>query len=208
MNGGDAHGNCRTGWILDSSAKPTHLGGMKRVVIRLAVGLAALTTVAFADAIQKWRTPDGSLYFGDRPPAGSTLIETFADTPPAPAMVAPADVASLAQAAADGREIIRRREAERVAEAQRDQEREARLAELETLRAEGDFGMPLFITSTVRPCRVPHRCFPGRRHPGPIVHSIVPGRSHAVISSRTPPPPRPSAASGFVSSPSRRGRIN
>ena len=29
---------------------------------------------ASADVIQKWKTPDGKLYFGDHPPAGSTKL--------------------------------------------------------------------------------------------------------------------------------------
>jgi hypothetical protein len=31
-------------------------------------------TIATGDVIQKWRTPGGGLYFGDRPPPGSTKI--------------------------------------------------------------------------------------------------------------------------------------
>ena len=44
---------------------------------------AAVCAVATADVIQKWRTPGGGLYFGDRPPPGSTKIgqEGSQDTP-------------------------------------------------------------------------------------------------------------------------------
>lgn len=39
---------------------------------------------ARADTIQKWKTPDGKLYFGDRPPAGSTNIgKEGSNEPPA-----------------------------------------------------------------------------------------------------------------------------
>jgi hypothetical protein len=40
------------------------------------VALLALVGTAHAESIQQWQTPTGSLYFGDRPPAGSTLVGT------------------------------------------------------------------------------------------------------------------------------------
>src|SRR5205085_3631371 len=118
------------------------------------------------DAIQKWRTPAGSLYFGDHPPPGSTLVETYAETPTAPAdtVIPDADGATLSRAAADGREIIRRRQEERAAERKEDAEREARAAEIAASQQSYDDSAPYwFITSTVTPCRFGN-CFHGHRH--------------------------------------------
>jgi hypothetical protein len=117
---------------LDSELWRTHAHGMKQLMTSATIGLMAIAAVAAADAIQKWRTPDGSFYFGDRPPRGSTLLDTYPDTPAPPASVGPSDVASLSQAAADGRDIIRRREAERAAEEQADRASEMRTAGIET----------------------------------------------------------------------------
>ena len=36
--------------------------------------LGALVGSAQSQTIQKWKTPDGTLYFGDKPPAGSMKI--------------------------------------------------------------------------------------------------------------------------------------
>ena len=43
---------------------------------------------ASAQAIQQWKTPDGTLFFGDRPPAGSTRVgEVGSDSqPPEPVL--------------------------------------------------------------------------------------------------------------------------
>ena len=132
---------------------------MKRLVASAVLGLIAITSVAAADAIQKWRTPEGSFYFGDRPPAGSTLVDTYPDTPGPPATVASSDVASLSQAAADGREIIRRREASREAERQADAAREARMAEIAASQVDSYAYEPFwFITSTIPPCRFGEPC--------------------------------------------------
>lgn len=46
--------------------------------IVVALGLAALV---HADVIQKWRTPEGTLYFGDRPPDGSTKLGEIGEEP-------------------------------------------------------------------------------------------------------------------------------
>jgi hypothetical protein len=46
--------------------------------------LLGLLVGARAETIQKWMTPDGKLYFGDRPPAGSTKMgEEGSHEPPA-----------------------------------------------------------------------------------------------------------------------------
>ncbi|MBI2963094.1 MAG: hypothetical protein HYY35_05015 [Deltaproteobacteria bacterium] len=118
---------------------------------------------AGADAIQRWKTPEGGLYFGDHPPAGSTLVQTIADTPSA---AAPADAgvpSDLQRAAAEGRDIIRRREAERAAERQREAERAARLEELAAEQAAAETSLPFLIVDTFPPCRPGDRCFDPRR---------------------------------------------
>jgi hypothetical protein len=133
---------------------------MKRLAVALTVGLIACSAWVSAEAIQKWRIPDGSLYFGDHPPPGATLLATYPETASAPITVIPTDeIAKLSQAAADGRDIIRRREEERAADRRVEEEREARQAELEA-RASYDDGQPFwFITSTVTPCRIGDSCF-------------------------------------------------
>jgi hypothetical protein len=66
---------------------------MRATFFVLLAGVVFTSTVADAQAIQKWKTPDGKLYFGDRPPAGSTKIgeegsnelpagESFPESPP------------------------------------------------------------------------------------------------------------------------------
>jgi hypothetical protein len=122
-------------------------------------GLLAVAAAALGDAIQKWRTPDGSLYFGDRPPTGSTLLETYPDTPASPATVVSSDLAALSQAAADGRDIIRRREASREAERQAEAARDTRMAEIEASQIDQYGSAPFwFITGGVSPCRFGEPC--------------------------------------------------
>lgn len=49
-----------------------------RTDIGIAVILTLLTSLPIsAQGIQKWKTPDGGLYFGDRPPAGSVKIGQY-----------------------------------------------------------------------------------------------------------------------------------
>ena len=141
---------------------------MKRLAVALTVGLIACSALVSAEAIQKWRTPDGSLYFGDHPPPGATLLATYPETASAPITVIPTDeIAKLSQAAADGRDIIRRREEERAADRRVEEEREARQTEL-AAQASYDDAQPFwFITSTVTPCRIGDSCFhhrPGDHH--------------------------------------------
>jgi hypothetical protein len=160
---------------------------MKQLMTSATIGLMAIAAVAAADAIQKWRTPDGSFYFGDRPPRGSTLLDTYPDTPAPPASVGPSDVASLSQAAADGRDIIRRREAERAAEEQADRASEMRTAGIETGQID-DYG---FISSTVSPCRIGEHCIDGHRR-GDHQHSHdgnIGGHVHSPFATVTVRPP-------------------
>jgi hypothetical protein len=120
--------------------------GMAALV--LISGVLAATAAVRADAIQKWRTPAGSLYFGDHAPTGSVLLETIADTPAASAPTAAEN--DLARAAADGREIIRRRSAERAEERRLDA---ARAAELDALEAsEPSDGLPFLVIDTFPRC--------------------------------------------------------
>jgi len=61
---------------------------------------AALAGAASADVIQKWKTPDGKLFFGDKPPPGSEKIgEEGSKDEPAPE-AAPAEAAPVAAAPA------------------------------------------------------------------------------------------------------------
>ena len=83
--------------------------------------LLSTTAVVHAEAISKWQTPDGGLWLGNRPPAGSVLLETIEDTPEPAAKSETAQVSApqedeLSRAAADGREIMRQRAAERTTE--------------------------------------------------------------------------------------------
>jgi hypothetical protein len=117
-------------------------------VALIVCSFGALT--ADADAIQKWRTPSGALYFGDRPPAGSTLVETFADSPRASSLEPSVTAADLSREAAEGRDIIRRREEERVAERQREAERER--AEEQEASVEPVYGSPGWFVETSPPC--------------------------------------------------------
>jgi hypothetical protein len=192
-----------SGLRLDSGSRRTHPQGVSRLVTSVTLGWIAIAAVAAADAIQKWRTPDGSLYFGDRPPAGSTLLDTYPDAPPATGVSS--EAANLSQAAADGREIIRRREAAREAERQADAAREARIAEIEAMQV-GDYSAPFwFITSTVPPCRFGEPCaredFRTHRRRGSrdgasggfVLDHFTP---RAVPPLRPAPAPPPRAASG------------
>ncbi|MET0153778.1 MAG: hypothetical protein ABW298_14365 [Candidatus Binatia bacterium] len=141
---------------------------MRTWIMPVAAALFGLAEVAGADAIQKWRTSGGALYFGDHPPAGSTLVETYADSPPAaPAQAppAPSEEASLSKAAAEGRDIIRRREDARAEQRRADQEREAREAEAAAAAPVYDSGYPWYIATTnLVPCRVGERCFHDPQH--------------------------------------------
>src|SRR5882672_8784408 len=134
-----------------------------RFRIALVVIVSLIGAAAYADAIQKWRTPDGELYFGDRPPAGSTLLETLADSP----VVAPASgPTELERAAAEGREIIRRREEARADERRQEVERDAWADQVEA-SVEPQYESPIWIVETRPPCAPGERCFddhPRRHH--------------------------------------------
>lgn len=45
-------------------------------IVLAAAAVTLFASLACAQLIQKWKTPAGMLYFGDRPPAGSTLVGT------------------------------------------------------------------------------------------------------------------------------------
>ena len=128
-----------------------------------SVSLLALT--AYADAIQSWRTPNGSLYFGDHPPPGSTLLTTYADSPRESAIDTPSAAADLAREAAQGREIIRRRDEQRMAERQRELEEEERQ---QAAYLEPGYGYyePYWIVGTSVPCTVGVDCIDHGHHHG------------------------------------------
>ncbi len=175
---------------------------MKTWIVPMAAALLGLAEVAGADGIQKWRTPGGLLYFGDHPPAGSTLVETYADSPPAPsqAPVAPSDQAELSKAAAVGRDIIRRREEARAEQRRADQEREAREAEAAAAAAAApvyDSGYPWYIATTnVAPCRAGERCRdPNHNHGHHHRHPVAPSSGTGSWGGPTGfPPYRPAPA--------------
>jgi hypothetical protein len=191
----------------------THPRGVNRLVATVTLGLIAVAAVAVADAIQKWRTPGGSLYFGDRPPSGSTLLDTYPDTPALPATVVSSDLAAFSQAAADGRDIIRRREVAREAERQADAVREARIAEIEASQVDAYTSAPFwFTTGTVSPCRFGAPCghdhfrFPRQqaRHDVRFHNQFFPS---VVPPFRPAPAPPPAARRSFQMS-ARLGRPN
>jgi hypothetical protein len=183
------------------------------VVVAVLLGLASL---AGADAIQKWRTPSSSFYFGDHPPAGSTLVDTYADIAPAAAAPAAAIVPSsadtgLSEAAAQGREIIRQRQERRDEERRADQEREAREAAAAEAPVYTD-DPTWWIVTGVAPCRAGENCI---RPPHDGRHQRdgkgrPPGGNSgvAVVSPplRPPPPPAPPQSSGSSFGRSRRLR--
>jgi hypothetical protein len=187
---------------------------VNRLVASVTLGLIAVAAVAVADAIQKWRTPDGSLYFGDQPPGGSTLLDTYPDTPALPAKVVPSDVAALSQAAADGRDIIRRREAAREVERQTDAAREAQMAEIEASQVDADTSAPFwFTTGTVSPCRFGRPCghdhfrFPRKQVPHDVRFHQQFFPFPSVVPPFRPAPPLPVARRSFQMS-ARLGRPN
>lgn len=87
-----------------------------RALVATVASVLALSYAAVADSIQKWRTPEGAFYFGDRPPVGSTLVDTIVDTPRSGMLSDAVGPSELERAAAEGRDIIRRREEDRSAE--------------------------------------------------------------------------------------------
>ena len=94
----------------------------------ITVLLVAIAVTAGAETITKWRTPDGRLHLGDNPPAGSELIETvtFPDREARPTEETAAEDEAREEAAAHGREIIRRRVDERRAREEEAAERRGR----------------------------------------------------------------------------------
>jgi hypothetical protein len=171
-------------------------------------------SLAGADAIQKWRTPSGSFYFGDHPPAGSTLVDTYADTAPAAAPAADVVPSSadpgLSQAAAEGREIIRQRQERRDEEQRADQERAARQAEAAAAAPIYTDDPTWWIATGVAPCRVGESCgrpaHDGRHHRDGKGRPPGGNSGVAVVSPplRPPPPPAPAQSSGSSFGRSRR----
>ena len=92
---------------------------MSRFAIVLLV-LTAGPVFGGTDVFQKWRTPEGTLYIGDRPPAGSVLLERVELT------ASEGTPTVISDAAAHGREIMRLRAAEREAARNRELERSLR----------------------------------------------------------------------------------
>jgi len=155
---------------------------MRRLALAAIIGFLGWTALASGEAIQKWRTPAGSLFFGDHPPPGSTLLATYPDTASPPITVIPGEMASFSQAAADGREIIRRREEERAAEHRADAEREASQAAVEARTNYDAFEPFWFISSTVSPCRFGDSCFDHDR--GHHHHQHFPGNDRESFNRR------------------------
>jgi len=174
---------------------------MMRFVLVLTLCVVGAAAIVSADAIQKWRAPDGSLYFGDHPPSGSTLVGTYADAPTSPSasVIPDAESATLSRAAADGREIIRQRQEERAAERKADAQREARAAEIAASQQSYDDSAPFwFITSTVTPCRFGDACFQRHGHHRDF-SSVNDARGPSLVLGNTarppfrPAPPRPAS---------------
>jgi hypothetical protein len=128
---------------------------MRLVTVALG-GLSLLALTAYADAIQSWRTPSGSLYFGDHPPAGSTLITTYADSPRESEIDTSSTASDLSREAAEGREIMRRRDEQRMAERQRELEEDQRQQAAYVEPAYWD--QPYWIAGTSIPCTVGVDC--------------------------------------------------
>ena len=76
-------------WLRSTEVKGIDATRGQRFTLKaLAIVLSLLVvTSASAQAIQEWKTPDGTLFFGDRPPAGSIRVgEVGSDSqPPEPA---------------------------------------------------------------------------------------------------------------------------
>ncbi len=127
-----------------------------RLVTAAVGGFSIVALAAYADAIQSWRAPDGSLYFGDRPPAGSTLVTTYPDSPRESAIDTSSAASDLSREAAEGREIMRRRDAERMAERQRELEQDQRQQAAYVEPAYWE--QPYWIVGTSVPCTVGVDC--------------------------------------------------
>lgn len=171
-----------------------------RPVAWSAFAVLAMALVARADSIQKWRAPDGSLYFGDRPPAGSTLVETIADTPRREGEITVVGPSDLEKEAAQGREIMRQRALDRASERQLEAEQRARDAALAERELELD-SVPEVVVVSPLPRRRHHH----HRHDGDGDYHRDRGDSPPRIGDRRPPPPLPSpaASSGrFLTAPS------
>ena len=94
----------------------------------IAFAFLAVAT-ASAQAIQKWKTPDGKIFFGDKPPAGSTSLGDVtaelgtgvSDAPPIATASKP-DAAHEGAPRSDGGAIIDQRKLDRAALAKRQEQ--------------------------------------------------------------------------------------
>lgn len=100
------------------------------VALLLTASLVAGSAGAATETFRKWSTPDGSLYIGENPPAGSTLIEKV-ELPVSAREDGASTGASISRAAEDGRELMRQRAVER--EAKRDRELARDIHEVEVV---------------------------------------------------------------------------
>lgn len=177
----------------------------------LAAFLTAGSAFGASEIFRVWRTPEGTIYVGDRPPQGSSLVQTMelASTASESPAAAPPGESPEALAARDGRELIRQRAAER--EARRDRELTRELHEGELV----DTVPPLIVVSNGGHRRFRHH--PIRRGIGPspiapwteydprLVTPDFGGRANAGLEVRVMSPQRGVAAGrGFFSSRSRK----
>jgi hypothetical protein len=90
--------------LRSARARPDGSTGAAIVLSLLVVASAS------PQAIQQWKTPDGSLFFGDRPPAGSIKVGVVGDDPkpPEPVLSAKAFAAKASQSRNELESALRR----------------------------------------------------------------------------------------------------
>jgi hypothetical protein len=115
--------------------------------MRVAIVLSLLVVVAAsAQAIQQWKTPDGSLFFGDRPPAGSTKVgEVGSDSQPPEPVLSSKEFTAKATRSRSELDLALRRNSDRLWDI-RDQ-----LDKIERLKPKDD---PEFVMSGQQPTDV------------------------------------------------------
>jgi hypothetical protein len=113
-------------------------GRFPRSGVAIALSLFVVAS-ASAQAIQQWKTPDGTLFFGDRPPAGSIKVgEVGSDLQPPEPVLSPKAFAAKASQSRTELELALRRNSDRLWDI-RDQ-----LDKVERLRPKDD---PEFVMS-------------------------------------------------------------